>query len=202
MLSKAQECGATGGTIFLGQGTVQSNKLLDILGLNEAQKEILMIATTEELCSDLQDKLCEHFKFSKKNKGIAFSIPFSRWKLKSNEEEKREIHREFNPSHYCIMTIVDKGKSKDCIKSAKAAGARGGTIMHGHGAGVPMDFYFPLIIEPQKDIVMVLTPKDNLTAIMDKIIADLELYKEGKGVIFALPVIKISGLIENKGVRV
>ena len=49
---------------------------------------------------------------------------------------------------------------------------------------------------------MVLTPKDNLTAIMDKIIADLELYKEGKGVIFALPVIKISGLIENKGVRV
>ncbi|HPY56046.1 MAG TPA: hypothetical protein PK656_03440, partial [Sedimentibacter sp.] len=119
-----------------------------------------------------------------------------------NEEEKREIHREFNPSHYCIMTIVDKGKSKDCIKSAKAAGARGGTIMHGHGAGVPMDYYFPLIIEPQKDIVMVLTPKDNLTAIMDKIIADLELYKEGKGVIFALPVIKISGLIENKGVRV
>lgn len=202
MLSKAQECGATGGTIFLGQGTVQSNKLLDILGLNEAQKEILMIATSEESCSELQDKLSEHFKFSKKNKGIAFSIPFTRWKLKSNEEEKREIHREFNPSHYCIMTIVDKGRSKDCIKAAKAAGARGGTIMHGHGAGVPIDYYFPLIIEPQKDIVMILTPKDNVTAIMDKIIADLELCKEGKGVIFALPVVKISGLIENKGVRV
>ncbi|MDD2397430.1 MAG: P-II family nitrogen regulator [Tissierellia bacterium] len=185
----------------MGKGTMQSNKLLDILGLNEAQKEILMIATTEEMCSDLQDKLSEHFLFSKKNKGIAFSIPFVRWKLKTNEEEKREIRREFNPSHFCIMTIVDKGKSKDCIKAAKAAGARGGTIMHGHGAGVPTDYYFPLIIEPQKDIVMILTAKDNVAAIKDRIIADLELYKEGKGVIFALPVSKISGLIENKEVR-
>jgi len=201
VLNKAKECGATGGTIFLGKGTMQSNKLLDILGLNEAQKEILMIATTEEMCSDLQDKLSEHFLFSKKNKGIAFCIPFVRWKLKTNEEEKREIRREFNPSHFCIMTIVDKGKSKDCIKAAKAAGARGGTIMHGHGAGVPTDYYFPLIIEPQKDIVMILTAKDNVAAIKDRIIADLELYKEGKGVIFALPVSKISGLIENKEVR-
>lgn len=105
MLSKAQECGATGGTIFLGQGTVQSNKLLDILGLNEAQKEILMIATTEELCSDLQDKLCEHFKFSKKNKGIAFSIPFSRWKLKSNEEENSQMIREIDEKWIEVTTL-------------------------------------------------------------------------------------------------
>ena len=88
VLSKAQELGARGGTIFLGEGTVQSNKLLNILGLNEVQKEILMIECTEEICCDIQDKLSEHFMFSKKNKGIAFSIPFVRWKLKSNEEEK------------------------------------------------------------------------------------------------------------------
>ena len=200
VLSKAQECGATGGTIFLGEGTVQSNKLLDMLGLNKAHREILMIATTEEICSDLQEKLSEHFMFSKKNKGIAFSIPFVRWKLKSNEEE-RIIHRDFNPSHFCIMTIIDKGKSNDCIKAAKAAGARGGTIMHGHGAGIPTDYYFPLIIEPQKDLVMVLTAKDSVKAIKDRIINELELYKEGKGVIFILPVIKMSGLLENKEVK-
>ena len=201
VLNKAQECGATGGTIFLGEGTVQSNKLLDILGLNKAHREILMIATTEEICCDLQEKLSEHFMFSKRNKGIAFSIPFVRWKLKSNEDEKREIHRNFNPSHFCIMTILDKGKSKDCINAAKAAGARGGTIMHGHGAGVPTDYYFPLIIEPQKDLVMILTGKDSVAAIKDRIIKDLKLYKEGNGVIFVLPVVKMSGLLENKEVK-
>ena len=202
VLSKAQECGAAGGTIFLGEGTVQSNKLLDILGLNEVQKEIIMIETTEEICSDLQDKLSEHFMFYKKNKGIVFSVPFVRWELKTNDEEKREIHRDFNSTHFCIMTIVDKGRNKDCIKAAKAAGAKGGTIMHGHGAGVPTDYYFPLIIEPQKDVVMILTAKDNAAAIKDRIIAELELYKKGNGIIFMLPVIKMSGLIENKEVRV
>lgn len=198
VLNKAQECGATGGTIFLGEGTVQANKLTEILGLNEAQKEIVMIATTDDICADIQEKLNEHFKFSKKNRGIAFSVPFVRWKLKLNEEEKSKIHRDFNPSHFCIMTIVDKGKSKDCINAAKAAGARGGTVMHGHGAGVPTDYYYPLIIEPQKDVVMVLTSKDNVFKIKDRIIKDLELYKEGSGVIFILPVIKMSGLLENK----
>lgn len=186
----------------MGEGTVQSNRLLNILGLNEAQKEILMIECTEQICSDIHDKLSEHFMFSKKNKGIAFSIPFVRWKLKSNEEENRELHRDFNSSHFCIMTIVDKGRSKDCIKAAKSAGAKGGTIMHGHGAGVPTDYYFPLIIEPQKDIVVILTSKDSVTAIKDRIIEELELYKKGNGVIFVLPVIKMSGLVESKEVKI
>ena len=99
------------------------------------------------------------------------------------------------------MTIIDKGKSNDCIKAAKAAGATGGTVMHGHGAGVPTDYYFPLIIEPQKDIVMVITVKDNVRPIKDRIVKELELYKEGNGIIFVLPVIKMSGLLEKQEVR-
>ena len=42
VLRKAKECGATGGTILLGEGTVQS-KLLDIMGMTETRNEILII---------------------------------------------------------------------------------------------------------------------------------------------------------------
>lgn len=143
---------------------------------------------------DLQDKISDYFGFSKRNRGIAFSIPFVGWELKSNEDGKKELYRDFNPSHFCIMTIVDKGKGKACIRSIKESGGRGGTIIHGHGAGVPGDYYCPLIIEPQKDIVMALTGKDNVRAIKDRIVADLQPYKEGNGVIFILPIIKMSGL--------
>ena len=48
VLRKAKECGATGGTILLGEGTIQS-KLLDFLGLTEIRKEILMIPASGEL---------------------------------------------------------------------------------------------------------------------------------------------------------
>lgn len=197
VLHKAQECGAKGGTILLGEGTVQS-KLLEKMGLTEIHKEVLMISASEELSDKLHNVLNETFMFSKGNKGIAFTIPFKRWQLQSSEQEERSSSANDNASHYCILTVVDKGRSKDCIKSARAAGAKGGTLIHGRGAGIPTDFYFPLVIEPQKDILMILTVKDKVTAIREKIFSDLELGKAGNGIIFTLPVTRVSGLLENR----
>lgn len=197
VLRKAKECGATGGTIFLGEGTVQS-KLLEKMGLTETHKEILMISASEELGDKLHETLSKTFMFTKRNQGIAFSIPFKRWQLQSSGSEQRIPHEKVNSSHFCIMTIVDKGKSKDCLKAARAAGAKGGTLIHGHGAGIPTDFYFPLVIEPQKDIVMLITTKEKVASISKRIFSDLELEKIGNGIIFILPVIRMSGLFEDR----
>lgn len=213
VLRKAKECGATGGTIFLGEGTVQS-KLLEKLGLTEIHKEILMISASEELCAKLHDTLSEDFMFFKRNHGIAFSIPFQRWELPSpgqepskdieqdsaqEIEQKKKVHyKNVKASHYCIITIVDKERSKECVKAARAAGAKGATIIHGHGAGVPTDFYFPLVIEPQKEIVMIITTKDKVARIRKKIFSDLELEIAGNGIIFTLPVSRTSGLFEDR----
>jgi nitrogen regulatory protein PII len=197
VLRKAQECGATGGTIFFGEGTIQS-KLLEKIGLTEIHKEILMISASEELCEKLHNTLSEAFMFSKRNNGIAFSIPFERWQLQASGQEERNTSKKIDASHFCIMTIVDKGRSKDCIKSARAAGAKGGTLLHGRGAGIPTDFYFPLVIEPQKDIVMIITTKDKVIPIRERIFSDLELGKAGNGIIFTLPVSRASGLFENR----
>jgi nitrogen regulatory protein PII len=197
VLRKARECGATGGTIFLGEGTIQS-KLLEKMGLSEIHKEILMISASEELCDKLHETLSEAFMFSKKNKGIAFSIPFKHRQLQTPGQEKESSPTNVNPSYFCIITIVDKGRGKDCIKAARAVGVKGGTLIHGHGAGIPTDFYFPLVIEPQKDIVMIITTKDKVTPVREKISSELELEKIGNGIIFILPVIKTSGLFENR----
>lgn len=197
VLRKAQECGAMGGTIFLGEGTVQS-KLLEMLGQTEVHKEILMISATEELCARLHKTLSEEFMFSKRNKGMAFSIPFKRWQLQAAGQEQRSLPKDINPSHYCIMTIVDKGRSKACIKAARAAGAKGGTLIHGRGAGIPTDFYYPLVIEPQKDIMMIITTKEKVSQIRERIFSDLDLGKVGNGIIFTLPVNRVSGLFENR----
>lgn len=203
VLRKAKECGATGGTIFLGEGTVQ-NKLSDKLGLTEMHKEILMISSSNALCDNLHEKLNEEFTLCKRNKGIAFSIPFKRWPFQPFEkEDEKENEKECPPDdidapYFCIITIVDKGRSNDCIKAARAAGSRGGTLIHGRGAGIPTDFYYPLVIEPQKDIVIIITPKDKVAAIRERIFFDLELGKAGNGIIFTLPVSRATGLYENR----
>lgn len=195
ILRKAQECGVAGGTVFLGEGTVQS-KLLEALALTEVHKEIVMISAPSGVSGKLHDMLNNEFKLSKRNKGIAFSIPFQQWQL--GTEQEQDSSSKLSPSHYCIMTIVDKGRSKACIKAARAAGARGGTIIHGRGAGIPTEFYFPLVIEPQKDIVLVVSPKDKVSAIRERIFTDLELGKPGNGIIFTLPVTQATGLYESR----
>lgn len=197
VLQKAREWGATGATIFLGEGTVQS-KVLEMLGLVEIHKEILMISSSNKLCDQLHEMLSKEFMLHKKNKGIAFSIPFKRWRLQTDRPEQKWASKDVNTSHSCIMTIVDKGRGKACVKAARAAGAKGGTLIHGRGAGIPTDLYFPLVIEPQKDIVMIIATKDKTAKIREKIFSDLELEKTGNGIIFTLPVYRVNGLYENR----
>jgi nitrogen regulatory protein PII len=197
VLRKAQECGAKGGTIFLGEGSVQS-KLLQKIGVTESHKEVLMISASNKLSDKLHEMVGDTFMLSKRNRGIAFSIPFKRWQLSPPGPEQTSSPKEIPYSHFCIMTIVDKGKSRNCIKAARAAGAKGGTMIHGHGAGIPTDYYFPLVIEPRKDIVFIVTPKDKMIPIREKIFTDLELEKPGNGILFVLPVTRTSGLLENR----
>ena len=161
------ECGA-GWNNSIREGTVPS-KLLENLGVTEVHKEILVISASEELSNTLHDTLNEAFLFSKRNKGIAFTIPFKRWQKKSSEPETINSSYNIDSSHYCIIVVVDKGRSKECVKSARAAGAKGGTLIHGRGAGIPTNFYFPLVIEPQKDIVMIITTRDKVSTIRERI---------------------------------
>lgn len=168
---------------------------LELAGLNEVHKEIVVIPASAELSDKLHETISADFQLSKRNKGIAFSIPFKKRKLHISDQDSQI--KIVNPKFYCIITIVDKEWSRNCIDAARAAGAKGGTLIHGHGAGVPADFYFPVILEPQKDLVFIITTKNKVSTIRKKILTELKLDKTGKGIIFTLPVIRTSGLVEN-----
>ncbi|HUM60151.1 MAG TPA: P-II family nitrogen regulator, partial [Clostridia bacterium] len=86
----------------------------------------------------------------------------------------------------------------ECMKVARAAGARGGTIVHAHGAGVPQGVVFPLNIEPQKDILMIVTRRGQAPAIRRAIYEGMRLERRGAGIIFALPVTCTLGLYEER----
>ena len=154
-----------------------------------------MVSIDAKLNEDLHKMIQDHFEIEKKGRGIAFSIPFKRWQADNRVEQSPNTT---SVKHHCIMTIVDRGKSGDCIKAARLAGSRGGTVIHGHGAGVPVNYYYPLAIEPQKDVVMVLASNDELNPVRERIYKDLELDKPGNGIIFVLPVSHISGLLKRR----
>lgn len=152
-----------------------------------SDKEILMINCNRQLNSMLHKLVAE-------TKTLAFSLPFSQF------QPEKENHT--NPQKTiadCIIIIVDKQRGSECLKVAKKAGAKDFIITNGRGAGIPVNYYFPLAIEPEKEIVIILSPKGKTTSIQSEVYQNLELDQIGKGILFVLPITKISNLSIEKG---
>lgn len=182
------------GMTFFAEGSVRS-ELLKLLGLDRSSKEVAIIPLPETQVDAAFQYFETELSLTAKNTGIAFAVP-----LKSLQDSIAHVDtakkQEF-PFH-CITVIVDKGKSAACVNAALRAKASGGTILQAHGAGVPKDFYFPLAIEPQKDVVLIVAETSMLPSIQQAIIDDMHLTEPVAGILLALPISKAIGLPTHK----
>ncbi|CAN5544021.1 P-II family nitrogen regulator [soil metagenome] len=94
-----------------------------------------------------------------------------------------------------IVTIVNSGNALKVIDASKRAGAEGGTIIHGRGAGIHEQARLLSIpIQPEKDIVLTLVPRATAPDVLAAIIADCDLNKPGHGIGFVLDVEEAVGI--------
>lgn len=94
-----------------------------------------------------------------------------------------------------IVTIVNKGKADKVVEASKKAGAEGGTIMFGRGTGIHEKArLFGIPIEPEKEIILTLTPTDITDNVLQTIIKDADLNKPGKGIAFVVALDKVAGI--------
>lgn len=99
-------------------------------------------------------------------------------------------------SYDLIITIVNRGFADLVMDAARGSGASGGTIMHARGTGIhEAEKFFGISIQPEKDVVLILTNRDNKKQIMTSIKEKAGLNKEGKGISFALPVDDVCGIV-------
>jgi nitrogen regulatory protein PII len=84
------------------------------------------------------------------------------------------------------------------MDSAKRVGAGGGTLIKGIGLGTAEATKFlGITIEPEKDIVLILTEKEEKRKVMEEITKDVGLAQEGRGICFSIPVDNVVGLSEK-----
>lgn len=94
-----------------------------------------------------------------------------------------------------IVTIVVRGFSEDVVDAAKSAGASGCTIINGRGTGIHENAkLFGMLIEPEKEILFILVPKDITEKVLEAICAAANLDKPNKGIAFVLDVEKVVGI--------
>ncbi|MGB4045717.1 MAG: hypothetical protein WBK22_06680 [Halanaerobiales bacterium] len=178
VIKTARESGISGGTIFLGTGTVD-NRLLEILSLDHVRKEIAIMVTESSVAYEALDKLNEKFHFDKPNHGIAFIIPVSEvYGTRDSVSETiiKKDRGDENTMYKAIFTIVDRGKGENVMDAAKSAGAKGGTIINARGSGIhETKILFSMPIEPEKEVVMILAKNEIVDNISSAIREELKI---------------------------
>jgi nitrogen regulatory protein PII len=91
-----------------------------------------------------------------------------------------------------IVTIVNRGKAEKVVDASHRAGAEGGTIFNGRGTAVRL--LLGISIEPEKEIVLTLVPKDKAQKILDVIAKEVNLHEPNKGIAFIVSLDQVVGI--------
>jgi len=191
-----------------GSGTATSD-FYHVLGFDVSKKQLVSGLTKKREWPGIKKDVTERFAVSAYSKGIAFVISVdsicgvSAYKFVTNTRpmglDKGDIPMEEiqkNDNYEMVMAIVNDGYTDLVMDAAKKAGARGGTILHARGTGnKDIEKFFGVVITPEKQIVMVLVPKDIKDAVIASIYQECGINTKGQGIAFAMPVSDVIGIV-------
>ena len=95
-----------------------------------------------------------------------------------------------------IFFILNKGHVDEAMAAAREAGATGGTVITGRGVASPEAVLktFGVAVQPEKEILLILTEKEKRSDIMSAISKVAGLDKPGCGIGFSLPAEDVTGI--------
>ena len=93
-----------------------------------------------------------------------------------------------------IVVVVNKGNTELVMDAARNAGANGGTVVRAKGTGAELAKFFGASISEEKEMVYILSKKENRDDIMKAIMEKAGSKTEAHGVLFSMPVDKVVGL--------
>ena len=199
-------------TSFLAMGVgTASTAIMDLLGLDSADKDVIFSFVNADYLSDMLNEISgrKFMKFS--GRGIAFTIRLTGISsllhaalmqsgdiptpLLSDEAGATSAGKEntnkmtIDNDYSLILAVAEPGYTEQIMEVARDAGATGGTVMHargvGHGAA---EHFLSLTIQPEKEIISILTQSDKRMSIMRAINEKFGLRSEAKAMILSLPV--------------
>jgi nitrogen regulatory protein PII len=200
VMNIAKRIGINGATTLYAKGTFK-HPLLELLAINQSNKELVIIIAEKERLKVLVEFLNITFNFNKKNHGVAFTIPMKQaYGLRNSEIKYKDTRKEESCIMYnAIFVIVEKGNGELVVEASNKAGGRGATIINARGSGSKdTKTIFSIEIEPEKEMVLILAEQKQTDAICESIRKELEIDKPGRGIIFVQETSKVYGLNTKK----
>jgi len=197
----------------VGKGTANS-EILNLLGIGSGEKAVILCLEQEVGVQVLMKEVRKELKIYGPGAGIAFTVPLSavnepillvfKQSILRNENITEKNSEEISGkganmankySHDLIVSIVNHGYTDEIMNTARAAGAKGGTVLHARGTAHegPVKF-FGISVQDEKELILILAENDKKVTIMQAISENYGLNTKAHGLIFSLPVDNVIGL--------
>ncbi len=186
--------------ITYAKGTASAS-MLEYFGLNEVDKIVIFAVLPRVMGKHILRYTKSRLKINEPGNGIAFTIPVSSstsYMLDLYKNISLEDFEMKSEAKHLIITITNEGFAETVMNAAKKAGATGGTTINGRGLETEKIVKFlGISIEPEKDVVLIITEKEEKRKVMEEITKEVGLSHEGRGICFSIPVDNVVGLTEN-----
>lgn len=186
----------------LGLGTA-SNDILDYLGLDNPEKAVAFSVLEENSWLDIKKQLQKKLQIDAPGGGIAFITPLSsiggkkalQFLLENQDYQKQEESTLKNTTHDLIIVIAEQGYTNLIMDAARAAGARGGTVIHAKGTGMEAaEKFMGVSLAAEKEIIFIVSKTEGKNAIMQAVMKNAGLDSKAKAIAFSVPVTDTAGL--------
>ena len=178
-----------------------SSSLLEYFGLEEIKKHIYFSFINSNTRKDILKDINTKLNLNNPGTGICFTIPISsstKYVKDKLDNSKEDVMEKKNSEYHLIVTIAIEGYSEQVMNTAKGVGALGGTLIRGRSLDQSNSKrqFLGFNIEPEKDVILIVTKNDNKNDIMNAIIKETGLKTKGGGIIFSVPITDVTGLYE------
>ena len=183
-----------------GKGTATS-EIMDILGLGSSEKDVVVSFAAASAARKLLHDLDNELRGSTGGAGIVVLIPVSglnslvaslaAYHAESLKEKewKKEMERTENS---LILVACAQGCTDDVMATAKAHGARGGTVIKARLSGrEELEQAYELELKAEREIVAIVAPTELRGPIMEAINTGHGLRSEAQAILCALPIEQI-----------
>ncbi|MGI6072929.1 MAG: P-II family nitrogen regulator [Lachnospiraceae bacterium] len=195
----AKEVGLRGGMTIIGKGTVKGT-VLNLLGIKSQKKEIISFLISKDSSEELMEHFTKALGLTEPGHGIIYLTPVivASLTVEGKQVIMKAVEEEGENGMFKKLTvIVDRGMSEEVMDIARKAGVKGGTIMHGRGTGAEHTAkLFGMEIEPEKELVIILTPSGLIDKVVEELFRELKLENPGNGILFVEPVLGVRGLLD------
>lgn len=182
-----------------GKGTA-AESMLELLGIESVEKHIFVTVadrdTTKELISLHRKRLFTGVP----GHGIVISIPVKSvgggktlaYLSQNKIPEKRAP--ELSAAYELIIVIGNEGSTDTVMNAARAAGATGGTVIHGKGTGAKAgEKFYNVSIAKEKEVILIVAQTERKADIMKNILEKAGPESPSGAIVFSLPVNETAG---------